>query len=531
MNILKRITDIIIRIYLLLLFLAAAAVLAASVVSTVVFRLNEQNDLFDFRRENVPLLLLLTGAAAALFFLLGRTQEFRRGGIAGKTNRVRMNLYGKALLWFAFCTSLFLVLVLRGKPTNDALQLDQIIGDFLRGDYSAMKPGGYLDSYPFQIFYVMTGMLLQLIFGPSNYMVYQLLNVLSIVLTLYFLYEISFELFHDPRVCSMMSVMAFGAMFLYVYATFIYSDIWSFASMTGAALFTMRYFRTRKIRQLVFAGLLCALSVVLKSNAYILMLAMLAALLVDTVRRAALNDRKESLRSLLAAVLILVLVRGSVLCVNTGVERMTGMGLSKGVPASTYFAMGMEEMEGKYGWYDGTNVGLYHNADNQYEAADRLAKEKIHERAEVFRENPKYFVKFYLFKFLSQWADPTCVSMREFEESGRHVDNQSALAASLIFGRGSRILQWIMNVYETLVYLGLCVYLLCRVKGRKTLTENEVLLTALIFGGVVFHQLWEASGRYAMRYYICMLPLAAFGMLRMLDRIAAGKGLRTQQKQ
>ena len=531
MNILKRITDIIIRIYLLLLFLAAAAVLAASVVSTVVFRLNEQNDLFDFRRENVPLLLLLTGAAAALFFLLGRTQEFRRGGIAGKTNRVRMNLYGRALLWFAFCTSLFLVLVLRGKPTNDALQLDQIIGDFLRGDYSAMKPGGYLDSYPFQIFYVMTGMLLQLIFGPSNYMVYQLLNVLSIVLTLYFLYEISFELFHDPRVCSMMSVMAFGAMFLYVYATFIYSDIWSFASMTGAALFTMRYFRTRKIRQLVFAGLLCALSVVLKSNAYILMLAMLAALLVDTVRRAALNDRKESLRSLLAAVLILVLVRGSVLCVNTGAERMTGMGLSKGVPASTYFAMGMEEMEGKYGWYDGTNVGLYHNADNQYEAADRLAKEKIHERAEVFRENPKYFVKFYLFKFLSQWADPTCVSMREFEESGRHVDNQSALAVSLIFGRGSRVLQWIMNVYETLVYLGLCVYLLCRVKDRKKLTENEVLLTALIFGGVVFHQLWEASGRYAMRYYICMLPLAAYGMLRMLDWIAAGKGLRTQQKQ
>ena len=322
--------------------------------------------------------------------------------------------------------------------------------------------------------------------------------------------------------------MAFGAMFLYVYATFIYSDIWSFASMTGAALFTMRYFRTRKIRQLVFAGLLCALSVVLKSNAYILMLAMLAALLVDTVRRAALNDRKESLRSLLAAVLILVLVRGSVLCVNTGAERMTGMGLSKGVPASTYFAMGMEEMEGKYGWYDGTNVGLYHNADNQYEAADRLAKEKIHERAEVFRENPKYFVKFYLFKFLSQWADPTCVSMREFEESGRHVDNQSALAVSLIFGRGSRVLQWIMNVYETLVYLGLCVYLLCRVKDRKKLTENEVLLTALIFGGVVFHQLWEASGRYTMRYYICMLPFAAYGMQRMLDRIAAGKGLRTQ---
>ena len=295
--------------------------------------------------------------------------------------------------------------------------------------------------------------------------------------------------------------------------------------------FTMRYFRTRKIRQLVFAGLLCALSVVLKSNAYILMLAMLAALLVDTVRRAALNDRKESLRSLLAAVLILVLVRGSVLCVNTGAERMTGMGPSKGVPARTYFAMGMEEMEGKYGWYDGTNVGLYHNADNQYDAADRLAKERIHERAEVFRENPKYFVKFYLFKFLSQWADPTCVSMREFEESGRHVDNQSALAVSLIFGRGSRVLQWIMNVYETLVYLGLCVYLLCRVKDRKKLTENEVLLTALIFGGVVFHQLWEASGRYTMRYYICMLPFAAYGMLRMLDRIAAGKGLRTQQKQ
>lgn len=529
MNILRRITDIIIRIYLLVLFLAAAVVLAASVVSTVVFRLNEQNDLFDFQRENVPLLLLLTGAAAVLFFLLGRTEEFRRGGFAGKTDRARLNLYGKALLWFAFCTSLFLILVLRGRPTNDALQLDQIIGDFLRGDYSAMKPGGYLDSYPFQIFYVMIGILLQLIFGPSNYMVYQLLNVLSIVLTLYFLYEISLELFHDPRVCSMMSVMAFGAMFLYVYATFIYSDIWSFASMTGAILFTTRYFGTGKTRQLVYAGLLCALSVVLKSNAYILMLAMIAALLAHAVRRAACRDRKESLRSLLGVVLLLVLVRGSVLCVDACAERMTGMRLSKGVPASTYFAMGMEEMEGKYGWYDGTNVGLYHNADNQYDAADRLAREKIHERAEVFRESPKYFVKFYLFKFLSQWADPTCVSMREFEESGRHVDNQSALAVSLISGRGSRILQWMMNVYETLVYLGFCVYLFCRVKGRKTLTENEVLLTALIFGGMVFHQLWEASGRYAMRYYICMLPFAAYGMLRIMDKFSAGQKMSMKQ--
>ena len=37
------------------------------------------------------------------------------------------------------------------------------------------------------------------------------------------------------------------------------------------------------------------------------------------------------------------------------------------------------------------------------------------------------------------------------------------------------------------------------------------MLVIFIIGGMLFHELWEASGRYVIRYYLMMLPLAAYG--------------------
>ena len=45
--------------------------------------------------------------------------------------------------------------------------------------------------------------------------------------------------------------------------------------------------------------------------------------------------------------------------VNAAAARAAGLEkMPSGVPAAAYFAMGMQEAEGKYGWYNGTNVGL-----------------------------------------------------------------------------------------------------------------------------------------------------------------------------
>ena len=49
-----------------------------------------------------------------------------------------------------------------------------------------------------------------------------------------------------------------------------------------------------------------------------------------------------------------------------------------------------------------------------------------------------------------------------------------------------------------------------------TVSEPEILLVLFLVGGMLFHQIWEASGRYTMRYYLTMLPLAAWGICRLI---------------
>ena len=94
----------------------------------------------------------------------------------------------------------------------------------------------------------------------------------------------------------------------------------------------------------------------------------------------------------------------------------------------------------------------------------------------------------------------------------------TALGTSLVYGRGSEVLKWIMNVFMTLCYLGVLIYLI-NVLRKKSVTDSEMLMLILIFGGIVFHEFWEGSSRYAMRYYIYYLPFAACGLKVLSERI------------
>ena len=254
---------------------------------------------------------------------------------------------------------------------------------------------------------------------------------------------------------------------------------------------------------------------------------------------------------MLLGVLFVVLTKGAQSAVNLGTARAAGIEkMPEGVPSAAYFAMGMEETEGKYGWYNGRNVGLFRDAGYDREQTVLDARETMKASIGEFQNSKRYLIRFFAGKFLSQWGDPTCVSMREMEETRRHTGELPKLVDSLIFGTGSRILQWGMNVTHSLIYLGLTMYLLSvagsvlrrkqklgmlakngqqapnaqqtQKKAQKqehrlrTVSEPEILLVLFLVGGMLFHQIWEASGRYTMRYYLTMLPLAAWGICRLI---------------
>lgn len=554
-----------------LLCILSVITLFFSFATIIRFRQYEQNDLFDIVRDHVPLLLLSMAVVLVLMRIvmkwMTRSESRRRSESRSRSeseSRIGSESWtrsgseqGKSgerpsfpwpMLLAAGGMSLFLVLVIRGNATNDALQLDEIMQAFSRGDYSSLQEGGYLFVYPFQVTYVLIGQVIQALCGPSNYLVYQLLNVVSILCNLYFLYQITWELFHDRRVCAVMQLLSMGCWFYYVFATFIYADLWSFAVQSAAFLLEIRYLNRRRLRDIIGAGICIAAATLLKTNCYVALIAMILILLMDAVRASVSEKTGKAssgnagdgnsagaliLRAVLIGAMFVVLTKGAQSAVNLGTARAAEIEkMPEGVPSAAYFAMGMEETEGKYGWYNGRNVGLFRDAGYDREQTVLDAKETMKASIGEFQNSKRYLIRFYAGKFLSQWGDPTCVSMREMEETRRHTGELPKLVDSLIFGTGSRILQWGMNVTHSLIYLGLTIYLLSvagSVLRRKqklgmlakehrlrTVSEPEILLVLFLVGGMMFHQIWEASGRYTMRYYLTMLPLAAWGLCRLI---------------
>lgn len=562
----------------------SAVVFVFSLLTVIRFRQEEQNDLFEILPENVPLLLLSMAAFLALTALI--LWLFRK--YLGKSGKAEAASDRPPFPWPMMITagvmSLLLVLVIRGNATNDALQLDTIMQEFRSGNYGALSEGGYLFVYPFQITYVLIGEVISLLAGPSNYLVYQLLNVVSILCNLYFLYQICWEAFHDREVCLVMQLLSMGCWFYYVFATFIYADLWSFPFQTAALWLEVLYLRRGKLRYEMGAGACIAAATLLKTNCYIALIAMMVILVLYAYRPRRMKEEKDNaergygrltgtkenktapdkekvedakrkmpmsgktaagagkrfLTALLLAVLLLVMTKGAQALVNAGAARMAGLSeMPSGVPSAAYFAMGMQETEGKYGWYNGTNVGLYSQSGYDREETIRNAAESMKSSIGEFRNSGRYFVKFCAGKFLSQWGDPTCVSMREMEETRRHTGELPPLVSSLIFGTGSRILQWGMNVIHSLIYLGMVWYMGVilhrkRKTGKSGIGEAELLLLVFIAGGMLFHEIWEASGRYTMRYYLTMLPLASFGLCQLARQvltIAGTTGGRKGRKQ
>lgn len=98
------------------------------------------------------------------------------------------------------------------------------------------------------------------------------------------------------------------------------------------------------------------------------------------------------------------------------------------------------------------------------------------------------------------------------------------MAESLMYGTLRDVLAEGMNLFHTAYYLGAVLYFLSvfvRVyRGRRTgdayeISVGEAFLVMFILGGMLFHEMWEASSRYVIRYYLCMIPLAAIGYARV----------------
>lgn len=427
-----------------------------------------------------------------------------------KKRKITLELCSKleklSLSW-SVMLSLFFIFIFRVRVACDSAHLSDIAIAFLNGDYSSLTGDGYLVHYPHQLGMIGLLEIVYAIFGIENYTVLQFLNVVAIFVAIYYLHRITEEMFHQPQIQILLSLLCIGLLPLYLYSTFIYGDIPGLGLAVPAIYYVIRYINSRRKLYAFPAALCMTLSMILKSNNMVILTAIMIILLLHTIQ----NKDKF-------AIAFLLLLIGSYSLASHGINsyyvHASGLDhIPSGIPKVAWVAMGLQENDYlENGWYNSYNWNVYSENSHDTDATTKVCIESIQNSLQRFVESPGSCIRFFYKKFISQWNDPGYQSQITVEWYSRHRDDHSNLALYLIYGNGRLILEAVMNLYHFMILLGASIFAFCGLRERKLV---NTLLSLCVFGGYFFHMFWEAGGRYGLGYFVLCVPMAAFGFWKL----------------
>lgn len=415
---------------------------------------------------------------------------------------------------------LFLVVFGKTIPAADSQSVYEIAQSFARGDYSAIHPtDSYLSYYPQQIglvgFYEILLRISHFLSLPLNTLhIIKLVNILFAFAIIFFLYRICLLLFQSRLTgfcCILLLTINLPLVF---YTSFLYSELPSFAFLSGGIYFLLSYLQAKPFRgdpAKFLCILFLVLSVLLRKNSLVLLVGIVLVLAIE-----ALYQKKPSY--LLFAVVLSILCLLILPMVQRIYEQKAGSTLKSGVPAATYFAMGMQESERGCGWYNGFNFNTYLESGMDTQKAIEVSREAIKQRKQKFQSTPGYVLQFYLNKYLTQWTDGSYFC----REATNASYQRSSIVQSLYTGELSDVLMHYCNGYQLLLYLGAFGGILYGMIVNPPLAKKEnslpyYLCMIGVLGGFFFHMLWEANSRYLLLYSFLLIPYCARGIVGLMD--------------
>ena len=487
-----------------------------SLLRTGYFELHQYVEIVIYDWNNPVLTLVATAMIILMLrFLLGREWL--------KNERLQY-----ISMFWAGGISLASILLFKAMAKCDSEALDQAAVQFMQNNFEAFQAGEYFYMYPFQLGYTAFMELIYRLFGVEKYIIFQLINMVCIVDIVYVMGRITWELFEDENIYKLEMLLSMGMLPLFLLATFIYGDIPGWCMGVNAILAIIRYLKMDQWSYVLKASGWLMIGIVMKNNMNILMVAAIIALLLHAIER-------KKVKVLLWAVELLIVSQLGMLLVNGIYSYRLGADVPEGIPKIAWVAMSMQEPyeDGSAsGWYNGYNWNVYTENGFDREATTEACAENLKISIGEMISSPRYALSFFYDKFTSQWNEPTFMSLITNEWYSRNGKSQSELAIFLLYGTGREILYGIMKVYHFLLFL-------CAAAGGLTILKNWKLESAYfvlnIFGGMLFHMLWEAKSRYVMGYFVLLLPVAAYGFYQFADleqklKLKSGKGAEKYDK-
>ncbi len=377
----------------------------------------------------------------------------------------------------------------------------QMFPDYNFVDY---MPGGYMYNYPYQTGIVFVMMLVFRLCGSFNYLAFQVCNVFAMLLFDISIVKITayIGMPSAKKVTGVMLVLFWPLVF---YTVFVYGNLLGLAFGTAALYFEYRYFKKRRLRDIVISSLMIGLAAMMKTNYLIFLLAMLIFLVLDFIVKV----RKRTVFYAIFAVVCYVFGSTGPIAL---VSMQSGLDIGTGVPKIAFVSMGMRESELAPGWWD----DYYHEdlfRDSGYDEilTAEKAKEDIEERLETFKNDPGYAADFYYKKMISQWCEPT------FESFWISRYEKGVTLSGIVDNILNRELRgWVtefLNLYQTFIY---GTSLLFVILNRENKNLFLWLPATAVTGGFLFHMVWEAKGQYTFSYFVLLIPYSAIAAVQIM---------------
>lgn len=394
---------------------------------------------------------------------------------------------------------------------------------FLEGNYMFLNtPAGYFALYPHQLPLTALTELLFLLVGAYQYHAFESICAVLAVAIVFLGYLILRELTDGMGAAIMYSLTAVCCLPLIFYTSWVYGDVPSIFFSMLAAWLLLRYRLTERVGWLIGLAASVTMAVTVRKNSMILVVALC---LVAGVCLLAKKDKKLFAAAVCAVILPILVYQG----VYRFYEVKSGYEHSKGIPIITWISMGLNENDGKYGWYDDSAKQMHIKMEFDERLTKIAAKQNIAQRLEVFRADKAYAGTFFREKILSQWNSPLYQSVffnTRYDEE--EMPAEDSIAARISDEYFPKVLA-MCNRLQLLIYAGMLLYYLFAVRRDSDLRQH--LLAIAVVGGFFFSILWEAKARYVFPYYMMMFPFAAAGYSRMFAAITSAGGKGGQQEQ
>lgn len=379
--------------------------------------------------------------------------------------------------------------------------------EMMQGNYRTMEKGDYFFIYPYQLDLVFVYQFLFRLFG-SSYRVIQYVNILCILLTLYFNFLLLKKITTRPVVQVCYILFAFSFIPLFLYSQYVYGDMMGLACEIIGIWAVVSWCETHRVGYGICAVLCCTLGLLVKRNFYVVLIAIGIALLYHIVR-------KKSWRSLVLLLLCVLIPVTSSKLIEKHYETVSGIPLSKGMPLTYVLNQSLQESNNGPGAWNHLLYAVYYDLGLDYDVFRDFHRGMLVDRVHDLLNDPPALVDFFRRKLMLQWDDHTYSSAHLTHNT--EGTPRSDIEWSVYYGTIKRNTDWYMDRYLFVLYVELAVGILFLWKQKWEIYRYLPLIA--IIGGILSSIVYEAMARYVLPYAILMQLFASLGMGMTLESV------------